>query len=320
MEVTEAPSSEVASSSAPEASTIEQSVSREAPSTESQSAPQQEQSTGKPEGFDPVDVNTASPEQIKARIDRLYYNTKKYENSYNEQRNLNEALVQEFQKLQQQQSQIVNHLQVSDFADAESRLNSDRDAAWQKGDVKAFNEAIDKLTEIKVKKALVETQRQTVRQPQPVQQQRQAPSNQPQISSEEQNIAQAWMSETDASGNLRRPWTEPYDPRNALAIQHGEIVFKDPLFANKPIAEKFREIDRRMGVQTQQTNGQSVLGAGNLTRGTKTNNMASIKLDPKIEDIAVRTKFAGKDPKFTAQDHINAWKKAAVKSKEGARR
>lgn len=315
METTEAPSTETVSSTPIEQSApVEQNVPHET-SQETQTVSQQEQPSGKPEGFDPVEL---TPQQ-KARFDRIYGNMKRYENDAKEQRSLNEQLVQEFQRLRVEQNQIVNHLQVTDFADAESRLNSERDAAWNKGDVKAFNEAIDKLTEIKVKKGVAEAQRQNVMPHQPVPQQRQNAAVSPQITAEDQNIAQAWMSETDNSGNLRRPWTNEYDPRNSLAIAHGDIVFKDPLFANKPIAEKFREIDRRMGLQTQQTNGQSVLGAGNLTRTSKPNNIASIKLDPKIEDIAVRNKFAGKDPKLTRQDHINAWKKAVVKSKEGAR-
>lgn len=315
METTEASaSSEPVNSPAPEQS-IEQTVPQEQ-SSEPQSAPQQEHVGGKPEGFDPVEL---TPQQ-KARFDRIYGNMKRYESDAKEQRSLNEQLVNEFQRLRQEQSQIVNHLQVTDFVDAETRLDQERDTAWNKGDHVGYKQAQDKITELKVKKALAETQRQQVR-PQQLQQQpqRQIAQNQVSVSPEEQSVAQAWMSETDTSGNLRRPWTSEYDPRNALAIQHGEIVFKDPLFANKPIAEKFREIDRRMGVVNTQTNGQSVLGAGNLTKGAKSNNIGSIKLDPKIEDIAIKLKYAGKDPKLTAQDHINAWKKSVVKSKEGAR-
>lgn len=314
MEVMEASSTESVSSTVTEQSApTEQTISHEVAS-ESQSAPQQESQVGKPEGFDPVEL---TPQQ-KARFDRIYGNMKRYENDAKEQRGLNEQLVNEFQRLRQEQSQIVNHLQVSDFVEAEARLDQERDAAWNKGDHIGYKNAQDKIVELKVKKALAESQRQIPRQQQVQQPQQQRQASQPSVSLEEQDIAQAWMSETDTSGNLRRPWTNGYDPRNALAIQHGEIVFKDPLFANKPIAEKFREIDRRMGVINAQTNGQSVLGAGNLTKGGKPNNINSIKLDPKIEDVAVRTKFAGKDPKLTAQDHINAWKKAAVKSK-GAR-
>lgn len=293
--------------------------------TSHQETEQTQSTESRPEGFDKVEF---TGEQLQ-RVNRIYGNMKRYENDAKEQRSLNEQLVQEFQRLQQQQGQIINHLQVSDFSDAESRLNSERDAAWQKGDVKAFNEASDKLTEIKVKKAVSESQRQQ----QPQRQQVQQPIQQRplsihesinqavakgEIDTDEGNVWKAWVSETDQSGNLKRPWTSGDDMRNQAAVLEGKAVMENPNYATKPLAEKLREIDRRMGLVNQQTNGQSVLGAGNLTKGGKTSNLNNIKLDPKIEDIAVKLKFAGKDPKLTAQDHISAWKKAAVKSK-GAR-
>lgn len=301
--------------------TEQSNVSHETSNSETE---QTQSSESRPEGFDKVEF---TGEQL-ARVNRIYGNMKRYENDAKEQRGLNEQLVQEFQRLQQQQGQIINHLQVSDFTDAESRLNSERDAAWQKGDVKAFNDAIDKLTEIKVKKAISETQRQQQPTQRQVQQQVQRPLSvhesinqaaaKGEIAPDEANVWKAWVSETDQSGNLKRPWINGDDMRNQAAVLEGKAVMENPNYAAKPLAEKLIEIDRRMGLVNQQTNGQNVLGAGNLTKGGKPNNINSIKLDPKIEDIAVKLKFAGKDPKLTAQDHISAWKKAAVKSK-GAR-
>ncbi len=127
------------------------------------------------------------------------------------------------------------------------------------------------------------------------------------------------MSQTDSSGNLMRPWTQQNHPNNYAAAKEADAVFNSPLFEGKSMAEKLREVDKRMGIQPVQQGGQNVLGAGNLTRGKPNGN---IKLDPKIEDIAVKTKFAGRDPKLTPQDHINAWAKAVAKSqpKQGARR
>lgn len=289
------------------------------PSVSHGTEPSQE-SNGKPSGFDPVEF---TPEQ-KARVDRLYGNMKRYESGFRE---LNDVVIkqnEELANLRNGQTQIVNHLQTSNYTEAESNLRAERTAAWNKGDVDAFNTANDKLSEIRVKKELAATRVQT----QPQQQsQQQRPStserlvneglDQGKLTAPDANIARAWMMETDTSGNLKRPWTNENDPRNYAAALEGQAVFNSPLFADKSVADKLREIDRRMGIQAQQTGGQNVLPPGNLTRGAKTSN---IKLTPEIERIAVKLKFGGSKAK-TDQDHIDAWKRAAAKSQtKGATR
>lgn len=276
-------------------------------------------SDGKPQGFDKVEF---TPEQL-ARVNRIYGNMKRYESGFREQEELNRNLVAEITRIQSDQQKIVSHLQTTDFSDAEVRLKSERDSAWGKGDVNAFNDANDKLNEIRVEKKLIEAQRKT--QPQP---QQQRPStdgqallnrarSQGELNASEETAVQSWMGETDANGNLRRPWTSTGDPRNYSAALEAQSVLNNPLYATKPLTEKLKEIDRRMGLQTAQPQ-TNVLSGGNLTRGKPTSN---IKLDPKIEDLAVRMKFAGKDPKLTAQDHIGAWKKAVEKSQaKGSKR
>lgn len=271
----------------------------------------------KPDGFDKVEF---TQEQL-ARVNRIYGNMKRYENDSKELREINQKLIDTVNQLNAGQQQIVNHLQTSDFTDAESKLKSARQEAWSKGDVNAFNDANDQLSEIKVKKALMETQRK--QQPE----QRQQPNTDGQalvqrarsygeLNGSEETTVQAWMGETGQDGNLKRPWTSSGDPRNQAAAYEAQAVLNSPFYAGKPLIEKLKEIDRRMGVQTQQTTQTNVLQGGNLTRGKATSN---IKLDPKIEDLAVRMKFAGKDPKLTAQDHVSAWKRAVEKSKGSKR-
>lgn len=288
----------------------------------SNETPVQQENTeqeGKPAGFDRVEF---TPEQ-KARVDRLYGNMKRYESDSKEQRELNQRLVNELTAIQQGQQQIVSHIQGNDYQEAESRYDAERDAAWNKGDLKAFNAANDKIHEIKTKRLLAQQQ------PKPIQQQQPQRDNsgdrivnraidQGEINSVDANIARSWMAETDATGNLKRPWTQGNDPRNYAAALEGQAVFNSPNWSDKPIADKLREVDRRMGLQTQQqTTGQNVLGAGNLTMGKQNNN---IKLPPEIEKIAVRTKFGGPKAK-SDQDHIEAWKKAVLKSQsKGAKK
>lgn len=297
----------------------------EAPAENTQTdAPREAVEDGRPSGFDRVEF---TPEQ-KARVDRIYGNMKRYENDSKELREHNQRLINTVNDLIQGQQQIVSHIHGSDYQAAEGRLQEQRETAWEKGDLKKFNDANDRLMEIKTQRILADRDAKA----KPQQQQQQPPRGmgaerlvntaveRGEISPVDTNIAKSWMSETDANGNMKRSWTSEGDPRNYEAALVGKAVFESPAWADKPMAEKLREIDRRMGVQVQQnSSGQNVLGAGNLTRPRQNNN---IKLDPKIEDVAVRTKFAGSDPKLTAQDHINAWAKAVHKSqsKQGASR
>lgn len=298
--------------SAPQVS--EQPVQTETHEVAPQAEPQaQESNEGRPAGFDPVEF---SAEQ-KTRFDRVYGNMKRYETERNEQRELNARLASQLNELVTGQQQIVSHIQTADFIDAESRLNNQRDEAWNKGDVKSWNEANDRINEIKIRKALSERERQ---QPQP--QQQQQPRNidgraivngameRGSLDQTSAAVVNSWMGETNPDGNFKRSWVNANDPRNFEASKVAEAVLNSPLFVDKPMMEKLKEIDKRMGMTMPQPSGQNVLPPGNLTRGKPSSN---IKLDPKIEQIAVRMKFAGADPKLTSQDHINAWKKATVK-------
>lgn len=310
---------EATESSAPAESTVStvSTITTEATSTdntENTSEPH-----NKPAGFEAVEFTKEQQE----RVNRIYGNMKRYENDAREMRNLNAQLATEITNLTAGQQQIVSHLQVNNFQDAENSLRSDRDSAWKRGDMDAYNTANDKLGEIRTKKALTEIQpKQTAQQP-----------PQPRgldagrlvnraleksdLSSAEANIAKAWMSETDDTGNLKRPWTQENDQRNYAAALEGQAVFNSPQWVDKPIGEKLKEIDRRMGIKQQNNSGgQNVLSAGNLTRGTRTNN---ITLTPDIERVAIRTKFGGPSAK-TDQDHVEAWKKAVAKSHKGASR
>lgn len=295
----------------------ETTVPHEATETQENTAqdatPSAESTETKPEGFDKVEF---TPEQL-ARVNRIYGNMKRYENDSKEQRELNQALVRELTNIRTEQSHIVTHLQTADFKDAETKLSQRRTEAWNKGDLEGYNRANDEMVEIRLKKELAKNRQPPVQQ-QPIQQQRSLDGNRVvdgardkgDITPEEAGIAQSWMAETDQNGNPKRPWaTNPSDPRNYAAALEAQAVFNSPSFVNKSIADKLREVDRRMGVQTQ-AGRTNVLPSGNLTNPAKTNN---IKLDPAIEKIAIRTKFGGSKAK-SDQDHVEAWKRAVAKS------
>lgn len=300
-----------------------QPVQTEAPVQQTETTDNQpivDNSEQKPDGFDRVEL----PPEAQKRFDRVYGNMKRYENSAKELQDIVAKQFEIINGLQTGQQQIVNHLQTQDFTDAESRLNTQRDEAWSKGDQRGWHQANDQLTEIKLKKNLsLQQQRQAV----PVQQQQPAQTVNSQdavqyavqrgeITPQDAHIFKSWATETDDTGNFKRPWVNAHDIKNTVAAIEGRAVFENPAFAQKSFAEKLREIDRRMGMTAPQQNNQQVLGAGNLTRGNKN---STIQLDPAIEKLAVRTKFGGPKAK-TDQDHIDAWKRAVQKSSKGAKR
>lgn len=276
-----------------------------------------EQTEGKPSGFDPVEF---TPEQ-KARMDRVYGNMKRYETKAREMEETNALLAEQVRILNETQSKVITHIQNNDYQDAEAQLKGQRKAAYDRGDIAAVDDVNDRLRDLSVRKALAEMNGQKP-QPQIQRQQPQGPvsaqdviNNAVQkgdVTEEEATVYKAWISEADDSGQLKRPWTNQADLRNSTAAFEGRAVFSNPAFANKTFAEKLREIDRRMGIQTQSTNGQNVLPNGNLTRSGKTNN---VKLTDYEMKIAEKTKFGGSKAKSIA-DHHEAYRQAKIKSQQ----
>jgi len=282
--------------------------------------------TAKPDGFDPVDVKTATPEQIEARMNRLYGNMKRYETAARkvpELEQTNQVLAEQLRILNEKQNQVINHLHISDFQDVEQQLKTQRQQAWTAGNSQLYDEINDKLRDLNVKRALSEMQVQTKPQQQiPVQQPILRPINgtdvvnkaveQGAITPDEANIYRTWSSETDEYGNPRRAWLNDSDPRNIAAASEGRAVFNNPAYANMTFAQKLQEIDRRMGIKMQNQTGQNVLPSGNLTQPRKNSNVKVTDYEAKI---AVKTKFGGSKAKSDA-DHIEAWRQAKIKSQQ----
>lgn len=285
---------------------------------EAQPVQQTETPQAKPDGFDAIDVRTATPEQIEARIGRLYKNMKRYETDSRDFRQANEILANQIQELRNHQGQIVNHLQTEDFKSAEQQLKDQRALAWKNGNSDSYDEANDKLRELSVRKAMAEMQP-------PKQQQIQQPylpkvsgeavleraTQQGVISPEEATTYRGWMDESDGYGNPKRPWINETDSRNPQAAAIGKAVFNSPAMQNKTFGDKLREIDRLMGIQQPQAN-QNVLPGGNLTPPRKNNN---IKVTDYEAKIAIKTKFGGSKAK-SESDHIEAWRQAKIKSQQ----
>lgn len=293
--------------------------------TESQSQPEEqsqettstesEQTKVTYEGKNFVDF---TPEQLK-RVNTL---TKKASSAEQRVTQAMEVLRQQSElinELRNGQTQIVNHLQTTNYADAEAQLKVQRKTAYDRGDLDAVDAANDRLADIKIARKTAEMQAKTQPKQQPAQQPTFAQDpvemavQKGEMSRSDADAFRAWETETDQNGNLVRPWTLQHDGRNAAAGAEGRAVFSNPVYQNKPFAERLKEIDRRMGVSNQKVQ-QGVMPAGNLTGNSKTSN---IRLSTNQENIAVKTKFAG--PNKSNADHIEAYRKE-VMAFRGARK
>lgn len=267
-------------------------------------------------GYEGPNFVEFTPEQQK-RINTLTKKSSLLERSIQERDDVLRQQSELINELRQGQGQIVDHLRQQNYGDAEAQLKSQRKSAWEKGDIDAVDSINDKLAEIKIQRKIQEAQPKQ----QPVQPKVPTYAADPvdaavsrgEISRSDAEVFQAWQNETDMNGNLMRPWVNERDPRNMAAAAEGKAVFSNPSYQQKPFSERLKEIDRRMGLQQQQTN-QGVLPSGNLTRGGKTSN---IKLSSWAEDLAVKTKFAGSGK--SRADHIEAYR-AQMAEVRGARR
>lgn len=278
-----------------------------------------EQTEARPAGWDTVEI----PAEIKPRFDRIYGNMKRYENELKESKEINRQLLSTVDQLQVNQGKIVDHIKGKDFESAESQLMQQRKEALAKGDLDTFEELSDKLTDIKLEKKLSKNT------PKVQQQQPQQPVHSSQetmvetlvnkgiFTQDDAHIYRSWVSESDESGMAKRDWLNPKHPLNIAAAREGQAVFTNPAFVDKPVSDKLKEIDRRMGLMQPNTTQQNVLPSGNLTKpGAK----SKVQLSPYQEKVAVMTKFGGSKAK-TEADHIEAYRQAVIKSQaKGAKR
>lgn len=272
---------------------------------------------GKPAGYDPVDPNTATPEQVQERINYLYRQVKDDKRTLNEYRRIAQQQSQQLAELTNGMGTVVNHLQDKNFADNEAQLAALRQQAWEKGDSKAYDEINDKLIEIKLNKKLTATQRQVV---QPQQQQPAQYNNAAEIAQRgvqdgeldpnDARLIAAWQDERDENGNQLRPWSYSNSPLHMQAAAEAAAVWRNPKFTTTE--QRIAEIDRRMGV-AKRTVSPTVMGA-NLTNRGKSNK---VTLTPKQQEIALRMGGSKK----TDAEKLDWYRKQveSVKSTKGAR-
>lgn len=291
-----------------------QVTSTESESTE-HSAPETNihavETPSRPAGYEPIDENTASPEQVRDRLNYLYRQVKGDQREKGEMRRVLSEQSRIINDLTSGVNSVVTHLQDRSLSDNETQLNNLMQQAFERGDNKAYIDTQNQLLELKVQKRLAaekRTQAPTASQQQPATQQNAGQVAQNameggELSQAEYRATDAWQSEKDHAGKLLRPWAYNTDPNYKGALEEARAVFNNPRFEHLPYEQKLAEIDRRMGM-AKRTTSQTVMG-GSLTNGRK---LGKVTLTPKQQEIAIRTKYAGPKAKSDA-DHLDAYRK-----------
>lgn len=286
----------------------------------------------------PVDLSGLPEEYrgpLEARFAHMSKLMKKTESKYASRISERDQLLAEqsriIEELQSGMGAVVEHLSDKSLNDAEAQAKQQLREAHQSGDTEAFISANERLAEIKAKKALQAQQKKTAK-PRETKAEREHTSavsfaseavESGEMDSDDARAIGAWQSETDQNGNSLRPWAQSRNPANPMAdplyrralIESAAVFDEASPWANKNVAEKLAEVDRRMGVN-RTTSGQQVMG-GQLTMPRKTQK---IGLTAYQETLAVKTKFGGPKAKSDS-DHIEAYRKQVegYKAKKGAR-
>lgn len=284
-------------------------------------------------GYKPVDLSHLSEEvrkPIEDRFNYFYRQVKDQNRTLGQFRTIAEQQAAKIDEIMNATTQVVDHLQTRSFQDSETSLRAAMLQANQAGDTEAFLDAQEKLIELKANK-IVATKLQPQQPTKSESQSTQRLNSLSQISdnasaggelsSDEYQIAQAWLNEKDQYGNLMRPWAFTNDLNGDGAYQsvitEAAAVWRNPRYANLSIDKKLAEIDKRMGLTRPIT--QSVMG-GNLTNSKKS---GTLNLSPEQQKIAIRMNVGAKRgaPPRTDAEKISAYieQMKKVQSTQGRR-
>lgn len=273
-------------------------------------------------GYERVDF---TPEQQK-RFDRLYGQVKAQDRKFTEAMDVMRQQSDVIAQLQNGVGQVVTHLNNQDVNASEVAARDEADAAFKRGDSRAYLSAMEKVAQISAQKIVNQS---LLKQRPQQQQQRQvsAPNStteaanravqQGALSAQDAEAFEAWQEEKDQTGNYLRPWAKRETAGETFdsVLMRSAGVFADPKYRNAPIEQKLAEVDRIMNMQ-RQTPQQNVMGA-NLTAKGKTN---TVKVSADMERVLNHLRPRGSKAK-DAPDPIAWYREQANKAKQqGARR
>lgn len=291
------------------------------PVVENNSTENTQQSTENSNGYERVEF---TPDQQK-RFDRLYGQVKAQDRKFTEALDVMRQQSEVIEQLKNGVGNVVNHINAQDANNSEHAAREEADAAFKRGDSRAYLSAMEKVAQLSAQKIVQQTLRQQQQARQPQQQVNSAKDvanravQQGYLAPSDESAFEAWQEEKDASGNPVRPWAKRETAGESFdsALMRSASVFSDPRFRNSTIEQKLSEVDRIMGTQ-KQTPQQNVMGA-NLTSKTKTNN---VKVSPEMEKVLNHLRPRGSKAK-DSPDPIAWYREQAVKAKsqqQGVRR
>lgn len=293
---------------------MENEAVQEAPETE---VTEQTNEREKPAGYDPVDLSTLPEEIAKPlndRIDYLYSQVKTNERALREYRSLSAEQAQAIEDLMSGVGQVVDHLENKTMIESEANIEKSMREAFEGGDLDKFFKEQKKLIEIQTKKLIPakENIQKNIS--------KQATDTSNYISPEDDRLVEAWQSETDERGQPLRPWARTENPEDPDPDFVKAYIITKRVAAQNPgksMNQILAEVDKQMGVKTASLNGSQNVMGGNLKTQSKNR---TIRLTPKQQEIAVRTKFGGSKAKSDAE-HIEAYRKQIekIQSQKGAR-
>ena len=203
----------------------------------------------KPAGYNPVDVKTATPEEIEARIKHLYGQNR---DLMKETR----ASKKELSEIKAWKEQLESRQEVQAVDTEITHLMQQRKEARMAGDDDRVDEINDKIAELKSEKKLA--MKSEVRS--------KPEENEEEIDQaviQDMQAASLWGDELSDDGTFLRPWAQRSHKRYSDAISELNKIYYDPANANKTIEEKLAILERKMSPKTASTN---VLGKGNAPR------------------------------------------------------
>lgn len=280
------------------------------------------QEVSKPAGYDPVDLSTL-PEEVRApledRLKYLYRQVKDNERNAREFKNIARDQSSVIEELRASVGTVVNHITTKQFADKEAQLEEAMQKAFDEGDQKAYVKAQKDLIKFQTDKSLQAQPKEQVRQnlgtpAQNARQLAQEAEADGEFTPQDTQYMQAWAEETNERGDLIRPWTVNPDPNDPDPDFVKAAMLADKFYKQNPgasIQQVTAYVDQKMGIAKPQ--GQSVMG-GNLTTPKKSN---TLKLTPKQEEIAIRTKYGSNKGAKTNAEYIAAYREQ-LKSVKGA--
>lgn len=227
----------------------------------------------KPDGWEPIDYTVlpeAHQKAVSDRITHLYSQVKGGERTNKELANMNKALMERLDALENSASE-----------DRASRLESQIEQAFDEGDNKKAATLTAELAQLKSKPATGPAQDPAKSDEPDDKSQKQADEF---LSIEDQALLESWAMAKNSDGNLLRPWAMESDPGHQRAERIFRGLTQDPGLMSKGIKAIMTEMDEIMGTVKPQRK-QSV--ANVLTGGSETPPTGkSQKLTPDQQEAA----------------------------------